>query len=110
MSRACERALGGGSLADMGDETDRIRVKLANRRWDARRVGVTLAGFLVLLAGLAMLALPGPGLVVVALGFAILATEFVWAWRAHRYVQRRARDAGQRVRSWRDRGSLSPRR
>lgn len=83
----------------MGDDTDRIRVRLAHRRWDVRRVVVTLVGFLVVLLGLVLLVLPGPGLLVVALGFAILATEFVWAWRAQRYVQRKARHAGRRARS-----------
>ena len=33
-------------------------------------------------AGLAMLVLPGPGLVVTALGLAMLALEFAWAERA----------------------------
>lgn len=91
----------------MGDETDRIRAKLAHRRWDLRRVAVTLAGFLVLLLGLGMLVLPGPGLLMIALGFAILATEFLWAWRAHRYVQTKARGAGQRAQRWR-RGRFLP--
>ena len=39
-------------------------------------------GFVVLGAGVAMLALPGPGLIVIILGLAILATEFAWAERA----------------------------
>jgi hypothetical protein len=43
------------------------------------RVGVTVAGPLVVVAGLAMLVLPGPGLVVIALGFALLALEYQWA-------------------------------
>lgn len=81
----------------MGDDTDRIRVKLANRRWDARRIIVTILGFTVVLLGLVLLVLPGPGLLVVALGFAILATEFVWAWRAQRFVQAKARGAGRRA-------------
>ena len=35
----------------------------------------------VLLAGVAMLALPGPGMVVIIVGLVILATEFAWAQR-----------------------------
>lgn len=92
----------------MGDETDRIRVKLAQRGWDLRRVAVTLLGFLVLVVGLVLLALPGPGLLVVALGLAILATEFVWAWRAQRYVHTKARTAGRRAQRW-GRGRFLPR-
>lgn len=45
----------------------------------AVRVGVTVAGPLVIAAGIAMLVLPGPGLVVIALGTALLALEYDWA-------------------------------
>ena len=38
-------------------------------------------GGLVLLAGLAMVFLPGPAFVVIPLGLAILASEFAWARR-----------------------------
>lgn len=48
---------------------------------NAKRLMVFIAGVAVLLAGLAMLALPGPGLVVIILGLVILATEFAWAER-----------------------------
>lgn len=54
-------------------------------RWFARngkRLVVLLVGLAVLGAGIAMLVLPGPGLIVIILGFAILATEFAWAERA----------------------------
>jgi uncharacterized protein (TIGR02611 family) len=45
------------------------------------RIGVTVLGPLVVLAGVAMLVLPGPGLVVMALGGALLALEYDWARR-----------------------------
>ena len=45
----------------------------------AVKVGVTVAGPLVILAGVAMLVLPGPGLVVIALGTALMALEYDWA-------------------------------
>jgi len=41
-----------------------------------------LIGGTVLLVGVAMLVLPGPGIVVIAAGLAILATEFIWAKHA----------------------------
>ncbi|HSB33997.1 MAG TPA: PGPGW domain-containing protein [Nitrospirota bacterium] len=47
----------------------------------ARRVVVAVIGSTVLLAGAAMIILPGPAVVVVPVGLAILATEFVWARR-----------------------------
>ena len=45
------------------------------------KVGVSVAGPLVVVAGIAMLVLPGPGLVVMALGTALLALEYDWARR-----------------------------
>ena len=43
------------------------------------KVSVSIAGPLVVLAGIAMLVLPGPGLVVITLGVALLALEYGWA-------------------------------
>jgi uncharacterized protein (TIGR02611 family) len=45
------------------------------------KTGVTVFGPLVVAAGVAMLVLPGPGLVVMALGVALLALEYDWARR-----------------------------
>jgi uncharacterized protein (TIGR02611 family) len=45
------------------------------------RVPFALAGFTVLLIGLALLVLPGPGLLVIAVGLGMLALEFAWAER-----------------------------
>jgi tellurite resistance protein TerC len=50
----------------------------------------TVVGFTVLLIGLAMLVLPGPGLVVIAFGLVILSAEFVWAKRALNHMKARA--------------------
>ena len=44
-----------------------------------RRAAVLLTGFVLLLAGIAMLVLPGPGIAVIVLACVVLATEFVWA-------------------------------
>lgn len=54
----------------------------------------TLVGFTVLAIGAAMLILPGPGLVVIALGLVILSAEFVWARRA----LERMKEQAQKVR------------
>ncbi len=43
------------------------------------KVVVSIAGPVVVLAGIAMLVLPGPGLVVISLGVALLALEYRWA-------------------------------
>jgi len=46
------------------------------------KVLVTVGGPILIAAGVAMLVLPGPGLVVIALGFALLALEYEWARHA----------------------------
>jgi hypothetical protein len=48
---------------------------------NAKRLMVFILGVSVLLAGAAMLVLPGPGVIVIILGLVILATEFAWAER-----------------------------
>ena len=45
----------------------------------ARRIAIAVIGGTVVLAGVIMLVTPGPGLVVIPLGLAILALEFAWA-------------------------------
>lgn len=55
---------------------------------------IALAGGTVLLVGLALVVLPGPGTPVVLAGLAILATQFLWARRA----MRRTKGAVARVR------------
>ena len=45
----------------------------------AKRIGIALAGGSVLCAGVAMIVLPGPALVVIPAGLGILSLEFAWA-------------------------------
>ena len=72
---------------------ERIRRNpLLNVAW---RAGVLLAGSAVLTGGLIMLVTPGPGLLGIVIGLAILATEFTWAQRA----LHRARAAAERART-----------
>lgn len=44
-----------------------------------RKIFIFIVGITILLVGLALLVLPGPGVLIIFLGVAILATEFVWA-------------------------------
>jgi uncharacterized protein (TIGR02611 family) len=48
---------------------------------NGKRIAVTVVGFVVILAGIVLLVLPGPGWALIFLGLAILATEYVWARR-----------------------------
>lgn len=45
----------------------------------ARKAAVTVIGLSVLGCGVALIVLPGPGVLVMSFGLAILATEFLWA-------------------------------
>lgn len=47
-----------------------------------KRIAVTVIGFAVLIAGIIMVVTPGPGVLVIVAGLAILATEWAWAERA----------------------------
>ena len=49
-----------------------------------RRFLIGTIGFSVVLIGLVMIVLPGPAIIIVPLGFAILASEFAWARRVWR--------------------------
>ncbi len=45
----------------------------------ARRIAVLAVGSTVVLLGIVMLVTPGPGLIVIPIGLAILGAEFAWA-------------------------------
>ena len=47
-----------------------------------KRIAVTVVGFAVLIAGIVMMVTPGPGVLVIVVGLAILASEWAWAERA----------------------------
>ena len=54
-------------------------------RWVGRsgkRIAVTVVGLVVLVAGVIMMVTPGPGVLAIVAGLAILATEWAWAERA----------------------------
>jgi uncharacterized protein (TIGR02611 family) len=45
----------------------------------ARRIAIAVVGATVVLLGIVMIVTPGPGLVVIPVGLAILSLEFAWA-------------------------------
>jgi uncharacterized protein (TIGR02611 family) len=63
----------------------------------ARRLLVAVLGAAVVAAGLAMLVLPGPGLLTLAAGLAILALEFPWARRMLAGIRARAAETAQKA-------------
>jgi uncharacterized protein (TIGR02611 family) len=64
------------AVAGLGDR----RTQHIQRGWFFR-ISFAIAGFVVLAGGILMLVLPGPGLLVMAIGLAMLALEFNWAER-----------------------------
>ncbi len=62
-------------------------------RRSAKRMAIGVIGAVLILAGLVCLVLPGPGLVLVVAGLAVLASEFAWASSALEAAKRKAGDA-----------------
>ena len=79
-----------------------VRLREQRRRHLGRsrfyRVPFALLGFTVVLVGVAMLVLPGPGLLVIAAGLGMLALEFAWAERVLERTLERMSDTSTRVR------------
>lgn len=63
------------------------------------KVVVSLIGLVVILAGVVMMVAPGPGVVAIILGLAILSTEWTWADRLVRYLRRKTAEATHAART-----------
>ncbi len=61
------------------------------------RIAVAAAGFALVLVGVALIPLPGPGWLIVAIGFAILALEFDRAERVVEWILERIERVGERA-------------
>ena len=61
----------------------------------ARRIVITVVGLTIFLLGVVMLVTPGPGLLFIPLGLAVLSIEFAWA----RFWLRRVREGISNVNS-----------
>ena len=66
---------------------------------NGKRAGITIAGFALILAGVVMLVFPGPGLLTIIAGLALLAHEYVWAQRALAWTKRHAKEAAAKARA-----------
>lgn len=56
----------------------------------AKRIAIETVGWVLVVAGLAALVLPGPGLLMVAAGLVILSQEYEWAERRLEPIKRKA--------------------
>jgi uncharacterized protein (TIGR02611 family) len=90
-----------------------------HRRWPgtwrsagraARKVVVTTIGAVVAVVGVILLPLPGPGMLVVGLGLAILSTEYRWPGRLLRRLRTELAVRRGRLRDRRAARSCGPRR
>ncbi len=61
------------------------------------QVGVFVVGLAVVVGGVIMLPLPGPGWLVIFAGMAIWATEFVWAQLVLRWAKRKVTEATRKA-------------
>jgi uncharacterized protein (TIGR02611 family) len=66
----------------------------------ARRLVIAVIGGTVLLLGLVMVVTPGPAIIVIPTGLAILAVEFAWARRLLRRFKDTGDAARARLRTW----------
>jgi hypothetical protein len=55
-----------------------------------RWIAVASAGIALILVGMVLMVLPGPGIPLVILGLVVLSTEFAWAQRTLNDVRRRS--------------------
>lgn len=86
-----------------------FRMAVDRRPWLALAYKITIAllGGIVILAGIAMLVLPGPGWLTIFLGFAILGSEFHWARKILTWLRMKVHIYADRYRRWRARRKAS---
>jgi uncharacterized protein (TIGR02611 family) len=64
---------------------------------NGRRIAVSVAGLVLVALGLVLMVLPGPGILFLIAGLAVLATEYVWAQRALNFARQKAEQAKNKV-------------
>jgi hypothetical protein len=70
-----------------------IRSTWASLPYPIRWAGVAAVGGTLVVVGLVLMVLPGPGIPLLILGLVVLATEFVWAERTVNLVRRQSQSA-----------------
>lgn len=82
-ARPSSPARGVGRIAAFRD-----RVRARPGGFLAWRIGVTVVGVAVIVGGIILLPLPGPGWLIIFAGLGILGTEYVWAKRLLTWARR----------------------
>jgi hypothetical protein len=89
----------GAQLADVPPAEVHTLLPLPWAIWfwaQARKIVVAVIGTTMILAGVAMLVLPGPGWLTIFGGLAILATEFAWAKWTLKHAKARVRQLAEK--------------
>ena len=92
-----DRDIDGDGDFDFRDAAIRAEIEVghpednADQAWHHAlvRIGRMGLGFLLLIGGIAMMVLPGPGALAMSAGLVILSRDFVWADRALRYLRKK---------------------
>jgi len=66
----------------------------------ARKVVVFVVGITMVLVGMALLVLPGPGTLVIFAGLAMLSIEFAWAGRLLRKIKSETKGGFKKMRDY----------
>lgn len=77
-------------VSPLADDLERLAVTSYR---EARRIVILVVGLTVVLIGIALLVLPGPGIITIFLGLTILAIEFAWARRWLKWLKETTSDA-----------------
>ncbi|HEX5796968.1 MAG TPA: PGPGW domain-containing protein [Candidatus Saccharimonadales bacterium] len=67
----------------------------------AKKIIIFIAGVIVILCGIVLLVIPGPGLLVMFVGLLILSLEFEWAKKWRDEAKKRLREMNDKVRQQR---------
>jgi tellurite resistance protein TerC len=81
-------------VSPLGEDADRF-ARLTLKQ--GRKIFVFMVGVTVVIIGIIMIAAPGPAVIVIPAGLALLATEFVWARRLLERYKRNAADFTKRA-------------
>jgi uncharacterized protein (TIGR02611 family) len=84
-------------LRQLFEDLQERRVRHRDEHGFLYRALFTVAGFTILLGGVALLVLPGPAFAVIPIGLAMLALEFAWAERLLEIAIDKAEAAGRTV-------------
>jgi tellurite resistance protein TerC len=81
-----------------------VQLRAAVRAWFGkykrlRKIVIGMLGASILIIGVFMLVLPGPAVLVVPVGLAVLATEFAWARRLLQRLKQKFADGSEPIRN-----------